>query len=78
MSWSADFVACALALALPRSHAEDSSSLQSHAVPMRSPELPMLEALLLGALALCSTEVSIVAWWQLGLTCEAEEAGPRD
>lgn len=35
----------------------------------------MLETLLLGALALCSTEVSIVIWWQLGLTCEAEEAG---
>lgn len=44
---------------------------------MRSPELPILEALL-GALALASTEVSIVIWWQLGLTCEAEEAGPWD
>lgn len=43
-----------------------------------SPELPMLEALLLGALALCSTEVPIVIWWQLGLTCEAEKAGPQD
>lgn len=45
---------------------------------MRSPELPILEALLLGALALSSTEVSIVIWWQLGLTCEAEEAEPWD
>lgn len=45
---------------------------------MRSPELLMLEALLLGALALCSTEVSIVIWWQLGLTCEAEEVGLWD
>lgn len=45
---------------------------------MRSPELPVLEALLLGALALGSTEVSIVIWWLLGLTCEAEEVGPQD
>lgn len=73
-----DFVACAPALPLSPSHKEVSSPLQSHAVPTRSPELPMLETPLLGALALCSTEVSIVAWWLLGLTCEAEEAGSRD
>lgn len=46
--------------------------------PMRSPELPMLTALLCGAWGLHSTEVSIVAGWQLGLTCGAEEVGPED
>lgn len=32
--------------------------------------------LVVWAWVLDSTEVSIVAWWQCGLTCGVEEAGP--
>lgn len=32
--------------------------------------------LVVWAWVLGSTEVSIVAWWQCGLTCGVEEAGP--
>lgn len=43
--------------------------------PVRSPELSMPIALLFGASGFSHTEVPIVAGWQLGLTCGAEEVG---
>lgn len=43
--------------------------------PVRSPELSMPIALLYGTSGFSHTEVPIVAGWQLGLTCGAEEVG---